>query len=77
MLDTGITPHPEFDGQLLPGYDFVSNVDTARDGDGRDADPTDPGNWSEPGDCGFAEAKRSTCCLSPRGLSAWRHSRRG
>lgn len=60
MLDTGITPHPEFDGQLLPGYDFVSNVDTARDGDGRDADPTDPGNWSEPGDCGFAEARRST-----------------
>jgi serine protease len=60
MLDTGITPHPEFDGQLLPGYDFVSDVGTARDGDGRDADPTDPGNWSDPGDCGAAEGRRST-----------------
>jgi serine protease len=40
-------------GRFLPGYDFVSsNIGTglpanfiANDGDGRDADPTDPGDW--------------------------------
>ena len=32
-------------GNLLPGYDMVSDVDTANDGDGRDADPSDPGDW--------------------------------
>jgi serine protease len=60
VLDTGITPHPEFDGQLLPGYDFISDADNARDGDGRDADPSDPGNWRDAGECGKATAKVST-----------------
>lgn len=60
VLDTGITPHPEFDGQLLPGYDFISDAGAARDGDGRDADPTDMGNWSDPGECHSPEGKAST-----------------
>ncbi|PTR26377.1 serine protease [Luteibacter sp. OK325] len=51
VLDTGVTPHPEFDGQLLPGYDFITDAQAARDGDGRDADPTDEGDWTDPGDC--------------------------
>ena len=51
VLDTGITPHPEFDGQLLPGYDFVSDPASARDGDGRDPDPNDEGDWADPGEC--------------------------
>jgi len=45
VVDTGILPHPDLDGRILPGYDFVSDVDTANDGDGRDPDPTDPGDW--------------------------------
>ena len=32
-------------GNLLPGYDMISDVDVANDGDGRDADPSDPGDW--------------------------------
>jgi serine protease len=50
-LDTGIRfDHPDLlaaanSGRLLPGYDFVSNAAVANDGDGRDADPTDPGDW--------------------------------
>jgi serine protease len=60
VLDTGVTPHPEFDGQLLPGYDFVSDAQAARDGDGRDADPTDEGDWVEPGDCGARQSSPSS-----------------
>src|SRR5436190_10484103 len=45
-IDTGILyDHPDFSGRLLPGYDFVTDVATANDGDGRDSDATDPGDW--------------------------------
>lgn len=44
VLDSGITSHQEFDGQLVEGYDFVSSSAKSGDGDGRDADPTDPGD---------------------------------
>ncbi|APG04670.1 hypothetical protein BJI69_12680 [Luteibacter rhizovicinus DSM 16549] len=60
VLDTGITAHPEFDGQLLPGYDFITDAQGARDGDARDADPTDEGDWTEPGDCGSSRSEPST-----------------
>ncbi len=52
VIDTGITPHSEFAGQLVPGYDFIADIDTAVDGDGRDADPNDPGDWHD-GECDF------------------------
>jgi serine protease len=46
VLDTGVrTDHPDLTGKLLAGYDFIADVDTANDGDGRDADPSDPGDW--------------------------------
>jgi serine protease len=45
VLDTGITDHPELAGRVLPGYDFVSVVEYANDGDGRDDNPSDPGDW--------------------------------
>ncbi|MFC7460506.1 S8 family peptidase [Hydrogenophaga defluvii] len=51
VLDTGILPHADLQGRLLPGYDFVSNVGHANDGNGRDPDASDPGDWvdgSEP-----------------------------
>jgi len=45
VLDTGIRPeHPDLQGKLFPGYDFIHDTPTANDGDGRDADPSDPGD---------------------------------
>ena len=45
VVDSGIVSHSEFKGRLLPGYDFVSDPDVAGDGDGRDANPRDEGNY--------------------------------
>ena len=45
MIDTGYRPHAAMAGRVLPGYDFVSDPVVANDGDGRDADATDPGDW--------------------------------
>lgn len=44
VLDSGITNHLEFEGQLVDGYDFVSDATKSGDNDGRDSDPTDPGD---------------------------------
>lgn len=46
VLDTGVVfDTPELAGRLLAGYDFVSDRNTGNDGDGRDPDASDPGNW--------------------------------
>lgn len=45
VVDTGILSTHSDMGELLPGYDFVSLLSAANDGDGRDNDPTDPGDW--------------------------------
>ncbi len=52
VLDTGIlwrtgdtaNSHPDLEGHVLPGFDFVSDPASAGDGDGRDADGFDPGD---------------------------------
>jgi serine protease len=51
VLDTGVRfEHEDLGavataGKLHPGYDFVSDLAVANDGDGRDADASDPGDW--------------------------------
>lgn len=43
IIDTGVRAHPELAPRLLPGYDFISDPQSAGDGDDRDPDPTDAG----------------------------------
>lgn len=46
VLDTGVRwNHPDLDGKLVGGYDFISESVIANDGDGRDSNPADPGDW--------------------------------
>jgi serine protease len=52
VLDTGITQHPELAGRVLPGYDFISDPSASNDGDGRDGDPSDPGDNTSDNECG-------------------------
>ena len=60
VIDSGIVKHPDLDANVLPGYDFITEPSIARDGNGRDSDPTDQGNWEEAGVCGAdSEASES------------------
>ncbi|MEU4623993.1 S8 family serine peptidase [Actinoplanes sp. NPDC023801] len=52
VLDTGIRPHADLAPALVPGYDFIADPANTADGDGRDADALDPGDWNDEGDCG-------------------------
>ena len=46
VLDTGVRfDHPDLTTKLYPGYDFISDAPTANDGDVRDSDASDPGDW--------------------------------
>ena len=55
VLDSGITAHTDLAANLVSGYDFISDVFTANDGNGRDPDPSDPGDWVEADDCDVGE----------------------
>ena len=62
VLDTGARfDHPDLlpaaqGGKLWPGYDFV-RASASNDGDGRDADASDPGDWSVASDsCGASDS---------------------
>jgi serine protease len=52
VIDTGYIGHSDLAGQVVGGYDFVSDAARARDGGGRDNDPADAGDWMKKGDCG-------------------------
>jgi serine protease len=69
-LDTGVRfDHPDLlaaanSGRLLPGYDFVSDTVVANDGDGRDTDASDPGDWITSADAGTTKLKDCTVEIS-------------
>jgi serine protease len=56
VIDSGITKHPDLDSQVLPGYDFVSSKASSNDGDGWDADPSDPGDYYTDAKGNFVES---------------------
>ena len=69
VLDTGVRfDHADLAAKLLPGYDFISDVPTANDGDGRDADPSDPGDYVTAADISGDPANFGGCTESS---SSW------
>ncbi|MFN8901575.1 MAG: S8 family serine peptidase, partial [Lysobacteraceae bacterium] len=46
VLDTGIATHGDLAANVVAGYDFISNPTVAGDGDGRDANAADPGDFA-------------------------------
>ncbi|MBL0727444.1 S8 family serine peptidase [Piscinibacter sp. HJYY11] len=54
VIDTGVLlGHPDLAGKLVPGYDFISDIGNANDGNGPDADPNDAGDNATPNGSSF------------------------
>ncbi len=68
VLDTGVTAHPDLSAGVLPGRDFVSTLEYANDGNGWDADPSDPGDWVSEADRSAYPALFGDCELAD---SSW------
>ncbi|MCC8442771.1 S8 family serine peptidase [Xanthomonas cannabis] len=63
VIDTGILPaHPDLAGNLLQGYDFITNADTSRRAtDARVPGALDYGDWeATDGECGIFSAARDS-----------------
>ena len=45
VLDTGSTSHSDLNGNTIAGYDMISDTTVAGDGNGRDNNPADPGDY--------------------------------
>ncbi|MFE2144599.1 S8 family serine peptidase [Streptomyces sp. NPDC059456] len=52
VIDTGYVAHSDVAPNIVAGYDFISDASAARDGNGRDNNPADQGDWSAAGECG-------------------------
>ncbi|MFC8509898.1 S8 family serine peptidase [Streptomyces sp. NPDC057411] len=53
VIDTGYAAHTDVAANVVSGYDFISDSSAARDGNGRDADSKDEGDWNATdGECG-------------------------
>ncbi|HEX5635718.1 MAG TPA: S8 family peptidase [Gammaproteobacteria bacterium] len=51
VIDTGYVAHADLAANILPGYDMISDATTAQDGNARDADARDNGDWEPAGAC--------------------------
>jgi len=76
VLDTGVLyDHPDLGradrgGKLLPGFDFVGADHMSNDGDTRDSNPSDPGDWIDSND--KANPVYTDCATS---ASSWHGTR--
>jgi serine protease len=51
VLDTGYRPHADLVANIVGGYDFISDAFVGNDGNVRDNDAQDPGDWNTAGQC--------------------------
>nr|APC23687.1 peptidase S8A [uncultured bacterium] len=51
VIDTGYRPHADLAANILPGYDMINDTAVAVDGNARDSDASDPGDWQAQGEC--------------------------
>ncbi|MGU8078017.1 S8 family peptidase [Burkholderia pyrrocinia] len=74
VLDTGYRPHPDLVGNLLPGYSFITNVNTSNNGLSRGPDATDPGDWVTQQELDNTSGPYYHCASEPS-ASSWHGTR--
>ena len=68
VIDTGHRPHADLASRIVGGYDFISDPDVANDGNGRDSNPEDPGDWVTSAEASNPSSPFYGC---PPGPSSW------
>ncbi len=64
VIDTGaLYNHPDLAGRFVGGYDMINDALVANDGDARDADPSDPGDWLSQADINANPSYWSYCSV--------------
>jgi len=51
VIDTGYVTHSDLGANIVAGYDFISDATVGNDGNGRDSNPADPGDWTAANEC--------------------------
>ncbi|MGN8244176.1 S8 family peptidase [Cellulomonas soli] len=51
VIDTGYRPHADVAANIVGGYDLISDTTVSNDGNGRDSDASDPGDWTTTNQC--------------------------
>ncbi len=51
VIDTGYVTHSDLAANIVGGYDFISDTTVAGDGNGRDSNPADVGDWTAANQC--------------------------
>ncbi|MEU6147192.1 S8 family serine peptidase [Streptomyces sp. NPDC047081] len=52
VIDTGYVTHSDLAANIVGGYDFIADTAVSVDGDGRDSNPADPGDYYAANECG-------------------------
>ena len=60
VLDTGYRPHVDLVSNIASGADLIADTTVANDGNGRDMDAKDPGDWYLNGECGGPGSSNSS-----------------
>ncbi|MDX2546627.1 S8 family peptidase [Streptomyces sp. WI04-05B] len=60
VIDTGYVTHSDVAANIVGGYDFIADTAVSVDGDGRDSNPADPGDWYAAGECEQTEGSSSS-----------------
>lgn len=60
VIDTGYVTHSDIAANIVGGYDFIADTAVSVDGDGRDSNPADPGDWYAAGECEQTQGSSSS-----------------
>lgn len=60
VLDTGYRPHPDLVGNIVNEYDMISDLFVSNDGDLRDGNAQDPGDWYTANECGGSHSAKDS-----------------
>ncbi|MPY41768.1 S8 family serine peptidase, partial [Streptomyces phyllanthi] len=60
VIDTGYVTHSDLAANIVGGYDFIADTAVANDGNGRDSNPADPGDWTAANECAAGDPASSS-----------------